>query len=222
MQTLAAFLDFTYLKDDDRGFADFLSAAARIKPAAVCVYPHNIRAAKQALPDTPVASVLNFPDGQTPTPELQQELGKLLAAGCDEIDVVFDYRAYLAGNRQAALEQINILRQHCPNVLKVILESGQWSAPTELATATQALCQLGVDFIKTSTGKTQPGATQRAATTILKTLAQNPQHHTGIKLSGGIRDHETAQAYLSLAAAIMGPDWVTPEHFRIGASSTLS
>ena len=111
-----------------------------------------------------------------------------------------------------------LVHQHSGS-LKVILETGALS-PEHIAQAAQIAIAAGADFLKTSTGKIAHGASLEASAILLDQIAQAKQP-VGLKISGGVRDIATAQAYIDQAAAKMGADWVQPENFRIGASSLL-
>ena len=78
----------------------------------------------------------------------------------------------------------------------------------------------GVDFLKTSTGKAEVGATLEAAAALLA-VCHEAGGRVGFKAAGGIRTAADAAGYLHLADAIMGPGWASPRTFRFGASSLL-
>jgi deoxyribose-phosphate aldolase len=141
--------------------------------------------------------------------------------GANEIDVVFPYKDYLNGNTDKAFSYIAECQKICGTAaLKVIIETSEFSQIETIYDVAKALIQLGVAFLKTSTGKTAQGATLETACTMLLAI-KDSRTQTGFKASGGIKTVLQAYAYIDLARSILGEDWVSPEHFRIGASSLL-
>ena len=190
--------------------------------AAVCVYPEFVTTAKEILTTTniSVATVANFPTGQEPLLQVSNAIQKSLSDGADEIDVVLPYHALIHGD----YDYITHFLTHCrsvtqSHVLKVIIESGALSRE-HIITATTLIAHCNADFVKTSTGKTDIGATPEACDAILSVLSTrlNPP---GIKLSGGIQTPSQAQAYMTQIAGAMGKEWIQPKHVRIGASRLL-
>ena len=195
------------------------------KVAAVCVYPPFVAQCRAMLPAScgiNVATVVNFPTGDEPLADVLAQTQQALADGANEIDLVFPYKALQQGNAaagEAMCSQIATLVHQHAGSLKVILETGALS-PAEIAQAAQIAIAAGADFLKTSTGKIAHGASLEASAILLEQIAQAKQP-VGLKISGGVRDIATAQAYIAQAAAKMGEGWVQPENFRIGASSLL-
>lgn len=191
--------------------------------AAVCIPAQYIPTAKQELADTGirVATVVNFPEGQTNLKRTISEIERATSAGADEIDAVFPYREFLAGNFQPCADFLKTCRDLCSNkVLKIILETGEYPNSTKIREATLMALMSGADFIKTSTGKTKLSATYEAANIILETIREG-KYHAGFKASGGIKTTMDAKQYLILAQTILGIQWVDVSTFRIGASSLL-
>lgn len=191
--------------------------------AAVCVYPQFIPVVVDTLGDCQIkkAAVANFPTGNGSLNQTVSEITNSITAGANEIDVVFPYTAYLSGDKNSALEFIAECKLACGKAnLKVILETSEIYSQEELYVLSQELISLDVNFLKTSTGKSAHGATLEDAAVMLLAIREKPCN-TGFKASGGIKTFEQACAYLSLAKRIMGDQWVTPGHFRIGASSLL-
>ena len=226
---ILSLLDLTSLNDDDTpAVIDALCSNATQsigKVAAVCVYPQFVAQSRARLPESSginVATVVNFPTGDEPLADVLTQTQKALADGANEIDLVFPYKALQQGNAAAGEEmcsQIATLVHRHSGSLKVILETGALS-PSQIAQAAQIAIAAGADFLKTSTGKIAHGASLEASAILLDQIAQAKQP-VGLKISGGVRDIATAQAYIAQAAAKMGADWVQPENFRIGASSLL-
>ncbi len=195
--------------------------------AAICVYPEYIRTAREALDlaglgDVRVATVSNFPSGRADVEEAALEVRRAVAAGADEVDVVFPWRALLAGDERVGEALVAACRKACGYRvhLKVILESGMLDASGMLRKASLAALRAGADFIKTSTGKAAVHATPAAAEVMLQCIAERGGS-CGFKASGGLRRLEDAAPYFALADALLGPEWATPQRFRLGASSLL-
>ena len=226
---ILSLLDLTSLNEDDTpAVIDALCSNATQsigKVAAVCVYPQFVAQSRARLPESSginVATVVNFPTGDEPLADVLAQTQQALADGANEIDLVFPYKALQQGNAaagEAMCNQIATLVHQQAGSLKVILETGALS-PAEIAQAAQIAIAAGADFLKTSTGKIAHGASLEASAILLDQIAQAKQP-VGLKISGGVRDIATAEAYIAQAAAKMGADWVQPENFRIGASSLL-
>lgn len=195
--------------------------------AAVCIYPEFVRLAAATFAGTPVkvATVVNFPEGNCSLESVLVDINDALQDGAQEIDVVFPYMRYLAGEKQYAHSFIAACKAACgDNALKVILETGALQEPVIIAEASYEALTAGADFIKTSTGKIPEGATLEAAATMLlvvQHLTPQLKRPLGVKISGGVRELQQAALYVELADNIMGKNWVTPETFRIGASKLV-
>ena len=105
--------------------------------------------------------------------------------------------------------------------LKVILETGELQTPGNIRKASEIAINAGADFIKTSTGKMQPAATELAAVVMCDTILEY-YNVTGIRIgfkpAGGISEPEIALRYYNIVNEILGTEWLTKELFRIGAS----
>jgi deoxyribose-phosphate aldolase len=197
--------------------------------AAVCVYPTMIGFVKEALrgSDVKIASVATgFPSGQTFTEIKVAETRQTVAAGADEIDMVIDRGAFLSGDYQKVFDEIAEVKEACgPAHLKVILETGELANYDQVRRASLIAMFAGADFIKTSTGKVGTNATLPVTLVMLEAI-RDFQHVTGKKIgmkpAGGIANAKLALAYLVLLYETMGPDWMTPDMFRFGASSLLN
>lgn len=232
IRRVISLVDLTSLNSTDTqaSVATFLEKAntSHGHVAAVCVYPQFVRlaAAQLANEHIKIATVVNFPEGNQPLDTVLVEIGSALEDGANEIDVVFPYGRYLAGERHYAHTFVEACKAVCGDkvTLKVILETGALGDPAIIADAAYDVLAAGADFIKTSTGKISEGATLEAAATMLLVIRHiEPQlkHHVGIKISGGIRDIQIAARYIALADNIMGREWVGPSTFRIGASKLI-
>ena len=224
-----ACLDLTLLNDgDDEAAVAALCASARSRHgtvAAVCVWPRFVAQARAALPQAiHVAAVANFPDGALDVGRALREAATIVEAGGDEIDLVLPWRALLAGERRACANLVGAVRRALASVtLKLIVESGELDDDAVIRTACELGLDEGVDFLKTSTGKTARSATPRAARTMLQTIAHHARcDAAGFKVSGGVRSVVDAGIYVTLVEEILGAVALTPARFRIGASSLLA
>jgi deoxyribose-phosphate aldolase len=196
---------------------------------AVCVYPSMVPWVKQALAGSGVktASVATgFPSGQTFTGIKVQETRETVAAGADEIDMVIDRGAFLSGDFQKVFDEIAEVKEACgPAHLKVILETGELANFDQVRRASLIAMYAGADFIKTSTGKVTINATLPVTLVMLEAI-RDFYHATGkrigMKPAGGISNAKLVLSYLVVLYETLGPEWMTPDLFRIGASSLLN
>lgn len=193
--------------------------------AAICVWPRFVAPVTRRLAGTGVriATVVNFPEGGEDVAGTVAETRAALRDGADEIDLVLPYRALLRGDTETARTMVAAIREACGDrLLKVILETGMLPDAETVARASRLSLEAGADFLKTSTGKTPVSATPEAAEAMLLAIREGDKDRpVGLKVSGGLRRVEDAARYLALADRIMGPDWVSPDTVRIGASSLL-
>jgi deoxyribose-phosphate aldolase len=198
--------------------------------AAVCVYPNMVPIARATLgADSPVriaAVATAFPSGQSPLPLKLDEVRRTVEFGADEIDMVIDRGAFLAGDHQSVFDEIAATKEACgPARLKVILETGELQTLENVATASRIGIAAGADFIKTSTGKIKPAATLDVTLVMLEAIREHylaTGTMVGMKPAGGIRDAKLALHYLVLVAETLGADWLDPHWFRFGASSLVN
>ncbi|HUP64780.1 MAG TPA: deoxyribose-phosphate aldolase [Thermoanaerobaculia bacterium] len=197
--------------------------------AAVCVYPNMVPAVRRALAGSGVktASVAtSFPSGQSPLEIKVDETRRAVAMGADEIDMVINRGALLSGDDQMVFDEVVAVKEACgPAHLKVILETGELGSYDTVRRASAIAMYAGADFIKTSTGKIGVGATLPVTLVMLEAI-RDFHHATGIRIgmkpAGGISNSKLALAYLVMLYETMGPDWMTPDLFRFGASSLLN
>jgi deoxyribose-phosphate aldolase len=197
--------------------------------AAVCVYPDMVAVAVEALRGSgvKVASVATaFPSGRASRSVKLADVKDAVVAGADEIDMVIDRGAFLAGHYAVVLDQIRATKEACGDAhLKVILETGELATYDNVRRASW-LAMLGdADFIKTSTGKVTPSATLPVALVMLEAVrdfAEATGAAVGVKVAGGIRTAKDAIRYLVVVGETAGDEWLDPDHFRFGASSLLN
>lgn len=224
---LIACLDFTELGDDctqadvDRLLDRAVTPAGAV--AAVCVWPRFVARCRERLAGTGIriATVVNFPHGSDQYGDALEETRKAVADGADEIDMVIT-RAKIPAEPGFVKDQVAAFVEAAQGrPVKAILESGEMASAVDVGTAARAAIAGGARFVKTSTGKTAHGASLEAARAMLEAIRESGRP-VGLKPSGGVRTLADGKAYLDLAGEIMGPDWATPETFRIGASGILS
>lgn len=197
--------------------------------AAVCVYSDLVRVAADTVAGSgvKVASVATaFPSGRAPLDAKLADTARAVADGADEIDMVIDRGAFLAGDIGTVFDQIVAVKQACGGAhLKVILETGELATYDNVRRASWLAMLAGADFIKTSTGKVSPAATLPVTLVMLEAVRDfrtATGRQVGVKPAGGIRTSKDAIKYLVLVNETAGPDWLTPRMFRIGASSVLN
>lgn len=227
-RTALACLDLTSLNDADTpSDIDALCRRARTAHgdvAAVCVWPRFVAQARAALPASiKVAAVANFPDGALDVQRALADIAAIAQAGGDEVDVVLPHRALLADQSTEVAEFLSEVRfASRPLTLKVIIESGELGTTERIAQATRMALAAGADFVKTSTGKTQVGATPAAAAVMLKEIAASGLPAAGFKASGGVRSVADAAGYIAQAEAALGAGALNPQRLRFGASGLLT
>lgn len=194
--------------------------------AAVCVYPNMVSVAKKALRGTNinVASVATaFPSGMSTLDEKLTETKKVVKDGADEVDMVISRGEFLKGNYSYVYDEIAAVKEACGDAhLKVILETGELQTYENVRKASDLAMHAGADFIKTSTGKVKPAATQPVTLVMLEAIRDfyyDTGRMIGMKPAGGIRKAKQAIQYLVLVKETLGTDWLTPDYFRFGASS---
>jgi deoxyribose-phosphate aldolase len=231
-QHALSLMDLTTLNDDDTDdrVIDLCRKAAGPagRVAAVCVYPRFVAVAKRTLreigaSEVRVATVTNFPHGSSDVARAAEETREAVAFGADEVDVVFPYRALMAGDADTGAQLVTACRQACGRdvLLKVIIESGELKSPALIRQACLIAIEAGADFVKTSTGKVPVNATLESAQIMLQAIRDSGRD-CGFKAAGGVRSAEEAVGYLALAARLMGDEWIDARHFRFGASSLLA
>jgi deoxyribose-phosphate aldolase len=197
--------------------------------AAICVYPDLVPFARAALAGSPVkvASVATaFPSGRASLAVKLADVADAVAAGADEVDMVIDRGAFLAGHYGVVLEEVQAVKEACGQAhLKVILETGELVTYDNVRRACWTAMIGGADFVKTSTGKVSPAATPPVALVMLEAVrefADVTGTTVGVKVAGGVRTTKDAIRYLVLVNEVAGDTWLEPDRFRIGASSLLN
>jgi len=231
---LLSFIDLTSLNTDDtmerivtltQKLNDFDGTFEILPhPAAICVYPVFVSAVKDTLSENvEIAAVAGgFPHSQTFQEVKIAETALAVMDGATEIDTVFPVGNFLSGNFEEVYEELFEIKSSCRKAkLKVILETGMLKHVDDIKRAAIIAMTAGADFIKTSTGKTDCGATLEAAYIMCQSI--NEFHaingtKIGLKVAGGISDVEEAVKYYTIVENLLGEEWLSPTLFRIGAS----
>ncbi|TMQ72508.1 MAG: deoxyribose-phosphate aldolase [Candidatus Eisenbacteria bacterium] len=194
--------------------------------AAVCVYPTLVRVAREALAGSGIhvaAVATAFPSGQADRETKIRDTRFAIDEGADEIDMVISRGEFLRGDFAAVFEEIAEIKAICgPLLLKVILETGELGTLDRVRQASDLALAAGADFIKTSTGKIQPAATPAVVLVMMEALRDfhdRTGQRRGLKPAGGIRTAKQAVQYLVMLHETLGAEWLTPDLFRIGAST---
>jgi deoxyribose-phosphate aldolase len=197
--------------------------------AAICVYPNLVPTAVERLRGSGVhvASVATaFPSGQSPTDIKVADAARAAELGADEIDMVIDRGAFLSGRYRKVYDEIVEVKAAIGSAhLKVILETGELGTYDNVRHASLLAMAAGADFIKTSTGKISPAATLPTALCMLEAVRDVHDatgRVVGFKAAGGVRTAKQAIQHLVLVHETLGPDWLSPDRYRIGASSLLN
>src|SRR6201987_5226696 len=197
--------------------------------AAVCVYPNLVPTAVERLRGTgvKVASVATaFPSGQSPLDVKVREVEDAVAFGADEVDMVIDRGAFLSGRYALVYDEIVRVKEACGAApLKVILETAELGPYDNVRRASLLAMAAGADFIKPSTGK-RPGAATLPVTLCMLEAIRDVHEETGrmvgMKPAGGIRQAKQSVQYLVQLHETLGAEWLTPDLYRLGASTLLN
>jgi deoxyribose-phosphate aldolase len=197
--------------------------------AAICIYPSLVPTAVERTRGTSVkvASVATaFPSGQSPTHIKVAEARDAVELGADEIDMVIDRGAFLSGRYAKVYDEIVQVKEAIGGAhLKVILETGELGTYDNVRRASLLAMAAGADFIKTSTGKLPSAATLPVSLCMLEAIRdvhEETGRRVGMKSAGGIRQAKQAVQYLVLLHETLGTEWLTPDLYRLGASTLLN
>ncbi len=197
--------------------------------AAICIYPNLVPTAVERTRGTSVkvASVATaFPSGQAPTHVKVAEVRDVVEMGADEVDMVIDRGAFLSGRYAKVYDEIVQVKEACGEAhLKVILETGELGTYDNVRRASLLAMAAGADFVKTSTGKLPSSATLPVTLVMLEAIRdvyEETGRRVGMKAAGGIRQAKQAVQYLVQLHETLGPEWLTPDLYRLGASTLLN
>ncbi|HUF65360.1 MAG TPA: deoxyribose-phosphate aldolase [Gemmatimonadaceae bacterium] len=240
LKTAVSMVDLTTLEGKDTpGKVESLCRKARAPSedpeipsvAAVCIYPSLVKVARKLLADTSikVASVAtSFPSGQAPLKTRLAEVKQAVADGADEIDMVINRNAFLAGEFELVEDEIGAVVDACGEAtLKVILEVSDLETYDNVRAASFLAMRAirSEDFIKTSTGKAAGSATLANTQVMLEAIRD---HYLatgvpiGMKPAGGIRTAKQALHYLVAVKETLGDAWLNNTRYRFGASALLN
>ena len=198
--------------------------------AAICVYPNLVPIALERTRGTSVkvASVATaFPSGQSSLAVKLEETREVVAMGAHEVDMVIDRGAFLSGQYAKVYDEIVRVKEICAGKarLKVIIETGELGTYDNIRRASLLAIAGGADFIKTSTGKAATNATLPVALCMLEVIRdvyEDTGRVVGMKVAGGVRQAKQAVQYLVQVHETLGVAWLTPDRYRIGASTLLN
>ena len=197
--------------------------------ASICVYPPFVEDVGLEVDGTPmrITSVAGaFPAAQSFIEVKALEVAMAIENGADEIDIVINVGELLEGRLDEMASEIEVLREEASDVvLKVIIESGALKTPELIRKASLLSMMAGTDFVKTSTGKIDVAATPEAAVVMCEAIRdyyEKTGRKVGFKAAGGVRTAEDAALYYTIVEQALGKEWLTPELFRIGASSVAN
>jgi deoxyribose-phosphate aldolase len=239
LKQLLGLIDLTTLSGDDtiakvlqlceQGKSYFNGNSGIPNVAAICVYPVFARTVHQALKGTDIKTACvagAFPSGQSPISLRLQEVKYAVDHGANEIDMVMSRGRLIEGDEQFILDEVSLTKEACDDAhLKVILETGELNSVQLIRKACELAIEGGADFIKTSTGKISPAATPGPFLIMLDTIMEyfdRTGKMIGIKAAGGIAEADEAFQYYLYVKYVLGEAWLTPVHFRIGASRLAS
>jgi deoxyribose-phosphate aldolase len=241
LKTAVSMVDLTTLEGKDTAgkVASLCQKALRphegadIPPvAAVCVYPAMVRHARNALgvaTSVRIASVATaFPSGQAPLKTRLAEVRCAVQDGADEIDMVINRGAFLAGEFARMQDEVAAVVAACGTAaLKVILEVSELETCDNIRAASFLAMRVirEGDFIKTSTGKTALNATLGNNQVMIEAIRDfylDTGIAIGMKPAGGIRSAKQALQFLVAIKETLGDAWLTNERYRFGASSLLN
>ena len=240
LKTAASMVDLTTLEGKDTPGKVASLCQKALQPhdgsdvpqvAAVCVYPSMVRHAKKHVADSSVkvASVATaFPSGQAPLKTRLAEVKAAVADGADEIDMVINRGAFLAGEFGRMQDEIAAVVEACGEAaLKVILEVSELETYDNIRAASFIAMRVirESDFIKTSTGKTSLNATLGNNQVMIEAIRDfylDTGIAIGMKPAGGIRTAKQALQFLIAVKETLGDAWLTNERYRFGASSLLN
>jgi deoxyribose-phosphate aldolase len=203
---IAKYIDHTVLKPTTliSDIEKLCKEAAEFKFAAVCVPPNFVKRAKSHLQNSSVkvATVIGFPFGYSAVEAKIAEILLAMVDGADELDVVINISAIKNNDWQFLADEINhilpIVRSK-GKVIKVIIESGILTEE-EIIRCCELYGVAGIEYLKTSTGYAEKGASVEAVQLFRKHLPANVQ----IKASGGIRDYAFAKQLVDAGATRLG------------------
>jgi deoxyribose-phosphate aldolase len=203
---VAPYIDHTVLKPTTvrEDVSKVCKEAHEFKFAAVCIPPPFVKTAREFLKgsEVKVATVIGFPFGYSAASAKLAEVFDALEDGADELDIVMNIsfaKSGLWNELESEMKQLIAPVHENGKVVKVIIESGVLT-DAEIITCCHIYGKLGADFVKTSTGYAETGATLAA----VQLMRANLPSHIRIKASGGIKTYESAKMFIEAGAGRIG------------------
>lgn len=203
---ISQYIDHTILKPTTllADIEQLCTEAKAFEFAAVCVPPPFIKKCKELLSNSPVkvATVIGFPFGYSAIEAKLAEMVLAIVDGADELDVVINILAIKNNDWQYISNEINHLMPIVKSkgkIIKIIIESGVLTVD-ELVKCCHLYGAAGIDYLKTSTGYADVGATVEA----VKIMRQNLPPQVQIKASGGIKSYDFASKLIDAGATRLG------------------
>ena len=193
--------------------------------ATICVYPRFARTVSETLEveGVEIACVSgSFPSSQSLIEIKTIETQLAIKDGATEIDIVMPVGAFLAGDYETVVDEIQQQKEACgDHDMKVILETGCLKTASNIKKASILSMYAGADYIKTSTGKLEPAATPEAAYVMCQAIKEY-YDETGImigfKPAGGLNSVMDALIYYTIVKEVLGERWLTNKYLRLGTS----
>ena len=193
--------------------------------ATICVYPRFARTVSETLEveGVEIACVSgSFPSSQSLIEIKTIETQLAIKDGATEIDIVMPVGAFLAGDYETVVDEIQQQKEACgDHDMKVILETGCLKTASNIKKASILSMYAGADYIKTSTGKLEPAATPEAAYVMCQAIKEY-YDQTGImigfKPAGGLNSVMDALIYYTIVKEVLGERWLTNKYLRLGTS----
>jgi deoxyribose-phosphate aldolase len=169
--------------------------------AAVVVQPvHACRAVKRTAGVLPVCSVVSFPFGAHDAAQKTREAAYLREQGVREIDAVMNIGAFVEGQVDVVRREVEDIVRVCDGLVTKFIIEVAYLTPEQVSLVTDLMCQLGVTFVKTSTGYASRGATVDD----VRIMVEAARGRAGIKAAGGIRTRAFAEQLIAAGAARLG------------------
>ena len=178
-----------------------LDDAARFHTASACIPPSYVKRAKQYVQEkVTICTVIGFPNGYSTTKVKVFEVLDAIENGADEIDMVINIGKLKCGRFDYVENEIKQVKRACGDkVLKVIIETCLLTDEEKLKMC-KIVTSAGADYIKTSTGFSESGASFHD----IELFKQNVGENVKIKAAGGISNLEDAQKFIALGADRLG------------------
>lgn len=197
-----------------------------VEASAVCVFPDYVEQCRELLngKETKVAAVINFPTGDEDSKAVRKSIDRAIMNGAQELDIVFPYQTYKE-TRSQAYKDFEVIWEHIAKraFTRVIIEVGALEDVDVIYDLSCGLLDLGVEMLKTSTGKHPNGPTAETAASILFAIKNHSSGAAaGLKVSGGLRTIDDVSLYARLYQRIIGRDWRNRSRLRFGSSQLIA